>query len=54
LLHNDNPLATLTRLDEQRARLYKKAHIHLDTDGLSTYTAMMALLHALDTHLPRQ
>ena len=54
LLHNDDPLATLTRLDEQRARLYKKAHIHLDTDGLSTYTAMMALLHALDTHLPRQ
>jgi hypothetical protein len=54
LLHNGDPLATLTRLDEQRARLYKKAHIHLDTDGLSTYTAMMALLHALDTHLPRQ
>ena len=54
LLHNGDPLATLTHLDEQRARLYKKAHIHLDTDGLSTYTAMMALLHALDTHLPRQ
>jgi shikimate kinase len=54
MLHTGNPLATLTHLDEQRARLYKKAHIHLDTDGLSTYTAMMALLHALDTHLPRQ
>ena len=54
LLHNSDPLATLTRLDEQRAPYYKKAHIHLDTDGLSTYKAMMTLLHALDTHLPRQ
>ncbi|MAB03223.1 MAG: shikimate kinase [Candidatus Puniceispirillum sp.] len=54
LLHNGNPLATLTHLDEQRAPFYKKAHIHLDTDGLSTHKAMMALLHALDTHLPRQ
>ena len=54
LLHNGDPLATLTRLDEQRAPFYQKAHIHLDTDGLSTYKAMMALLHALDTHLPRQ
>ena len=54
LLYNSDPLATLTRLDEQRAPYYKKAHIHLDTDGLSTYKAMMTLLHALDTHLPRQ
>ena len=54
LLHNGDPLSTLTRLDEQRARFYKKAHIHINTDGLSTYTAMVALLHALDTHLPRQ
>ena len=54
LLHNGDPLATLTRLNEQRALYYKKAHIHLDTDGLSTYKAMIALLHALDTHLPRQ
>ena len=54
LLHNSDPLATLTRLDEQRAPYYKKAHSHLDTDGLSTYKAMMTLLHALDTHLPRQ
>ena len=54
LLHNGDPLTMLTRLDKQRALFYKKAHIHLDTDGLSTYEAMMALLHALDTHLPRQ
>ena len=54
LLHDGDPLATLTQLDEQRARFYKKAHIHLDTDGLSTYAAMMALFHALDTHLTRR
>ena len=54
LLHNDDPLATLTRLGDQRAAYYAKAHIHLDTDGLSTHKAMMALLRALDSHLPRQ
>ena len=54
LLHNGDPLATLTRLDEKRAPFYKKAHVHLDTDGLSTHKAMMALFHALDTHLLRQ
>ena len=54
LLHNGDPLSTLTRLDEQRARFYKKAHIHLNTDGLSTHKAMMALFRAVDTHLPKQ
>ena len=54
LLRNGDPLATLTHLDEQRACLYKKAHIHLDTDGLTTYGAMMALFRALDTYLLRQ
>ena len=54
LLHNDDPLATLTRLNQQRSPYYEKAHIHVDTDGLSTHKAMMALLRALDSHLPRQ
>lgn len=53
LLNNDNPLATLARLNKERARHYQKAHIHLDTDKLSTQKAMMALLRALDTHLAR-
>ena len=53
LLRDGDPLATLTCLDEQRAPFYKKAHIHLDTDGLSTYRAMIALFRALDTHLLR-
>ena len=53
LLNNDNPLATLTKLNRERARHYQKAQIEIDTDGLSTGKAMMALLRALDTYLAR-
>jgi len=53
LLNNDNPLATLAKLNKERARHYKKAQIEIDTDGLSTRKAMMALLRALDTYLAR-
>ena len=53
LLNNDNPLATLIKLNKERARHYQKAQIEIDTDGLSTRKAMMALLRALDTYLAR-
>ena len=53
LLNNDNPLATLAKLNKERARHYQKAQIEIDTDGLSTRKAMMALLRALDTYLTR-
>ena len=53
LLNNDNPLATLTKLNKERARHYQKAQIEIDTDGLSTRQAMMALLRALDTYLAK-
>jgi shikimate kinase len=53
LLNNDNPLATLAKLNKERERHYQKAQIKIDTDGLSTRKAMMALLRALDTHLAR-
>ena len=53
LLNNDNPLATLAELNKERARHYQKAQIEIDTDGLSTRKAMMALLRALDTYLAR-
>ena len=53
LLNNDNPLATLAKLNKERARHYQKAQIEIDTDGLSTRKAMMALLRALDTYLAR-
>ena len=53
LLNNDNPLATLVKLNKERATHYQKAQIEIDTDGLSTRKAMMALLRALDTYLAR-
>ena len=53
LLNNDNPLATLVELNKERARHYKKAQIEIDTDGLSTRKAMLALLRALDTYLAK-
>ena len=53
LLNNDNPLATLAKLSKERTRHYQKADIKIDTDGLSTREAMMALIRALDTHLAR-
>jgi len=53
LLNNDNPLATLAKLNKERARHYQKAQIEIDTDGLSTRKAMMALIRALDTYLAK-
>ena len=53
LLNNDNPLATLVKLNKERATHYQKAQIEIDTDGLSTRKAMMALLRALDTYLAK-
>ena len=53
LLNNDNPLATLAKLNKERAPHYQKAQIEINTDGLSTRNAMVALLRALDTHLAR-
>ncbi len=53
LLNNDNPLATLVKLHKKRVRHYRKAQIEIDTDGLSTRKAMVALLQALNTYLVR-
>ena len=53
LLNNDNPLGTLVKLNKERARHYQKAQIEIDTDGLSTRKAMMALIRALDTYLAK-
>ena len=53
LLNNDNPLATLAKLNKERARHYQKAQIEINTDGLSTRKAMMELLRALDTYLAK-
>ena len=53
LLNDGNPLATLAKLNKERAPHYQKAQIEINTDGLSTHKAMMTLLRALDTYLPR-
>ena len=53
LINNDNPLATLASLNKERARHYQEAHIHVNTDGLSTRKAVLVLLLKLDTHLAR-
>ena len=53
LLNNDNPLATLAKLNKERAKHYQKAQIEVDTNGLSTRKATIELLRALDTHLAR-
>ena len=53
LLNNDNPLATLAKLNKERAKHYQKAQIEVDTNGLSTRKATIELLRALDTHLTR-
>ena len=53
LLNNDNPLATLAKLNKERAKHYQKAQIEVDTNGLSTRKATIELLRALDTHLAK-
>ena len=53
LLNNKDPLSILSELNQKRAIHYQKAHIHLDTDGLSPHKSTEALLCALDSHLAK-
>mgnify|MGYP001336900286 CR=1 FL=1 len=54
LLQTGPPLQILQNLSSERAQFYNKAHIHLDTDGLSMPKAVALLLSALDSHLAKQ
>ena len=54
LLHADDPLVTLIKLLDQRTRFYQRAHIHIDTDGMTAQRAVRAMLKSLDTFLGRQ
>ena len=54
LLHADDPLVTLIKLLDQRTRFYQRAHIHIDTDGMTAQRAVRAMLESLDTFLGRQ
>lgn len=51
MLHGDDPLDLLRRLNTKRAPDYAKAHITVNTDGLSAVGAANAVMRALDTHL---
>ncbi len=52
LLATGDPLATLERLIDERKSYYGRAHIHLNTNGLSGAKALDALIASLDDHLP--
>jgi len=54
LLHTADPRAALAALLDQRKHFYEKAHVHVDTDGLTTQRAVRAVLEMLDTVLARQ
>ena len=52
LLAGGNPLEKLHRLRLDRQKHYEKAHIYLNTDGLSGDKALVTLIEALDSFLP--
>ena len=52
LLAGDDPLGKLRQLSVDRQQHYQKAHIHLNTDGMSSDKALVTLIEALDSFLP--
>ena len=52
LLAGGDPLEKLHQLRLDRQKHYEKAHIHLNTDGLSGDKALVTLIDALDSFLP--
>ncbi len=54
LLNTNNPLKALRELLDQRTPFYERAHIHINTDGLTTQRAGRAVLEWLDTALIKQ
>lgn len=54
LLQTGPPLNVLQQLQTDRAPFYRKAHIYLDTDGLTLPKSLAALVSALDSYLATQ
>ena len=52
LLAGDDPLGKLRQLSVDRQKHYQRAHIHLNTDGMSGDKALVTLIEALDSYLP--
>ena len=54
LLQSGSPLEILQQLQTSRAPFYSKAHIHLNTDGLTKQKTMAMLISALDSYRAKQ
>jgi shikimate kinase len=54
LLQTASPLQILHQLSATREPFYSKAHLHLNTDGLSMAKAAAALVSTLDSYLAKQ
>ena len=54
LLQTSSPLQILQQLSATREPFYSKAHLHLNTDGLSMAKAVAALVSTLDSYLAKQ
>lgn len=54
LLQTGPPLEILQKLQTARAPFYRKAHIHLNTDGLSMPQSLATLISALDSYRAKQ
>ena len=54
LLQTASPLKILQQLSATREPFYSKAHLHLNTDGLTMAKTLAALVSALDSYLAKQ
>ena len=54
LLQTGPPLEILQQLQTARAPFYRKAHIHLNTDGLTMPKSLAKLVSALDSYRAKQ
>ena len=54
LLQTGSPLEILEQLQTAREPFYRKAHIHLNTDGLTMPKSLAKLVNALDSYQAKQ
>ena len=54
LLQTGPPIKILQQLQTARAPFYRKAHIHLNTDGLTVRKSLSSLVSALDSFQAKQ
>ena len=54
LLQNGPPLEILQQLQTDRVPFYREAHIHLNTDGMTTPKSVATLVNALDSYRAKQ